>query len=586
MKKKCPIPIIMIEVVLVLICVIAFCILSNELSISTGRCIEASNGSYLILLNNSPVTMTNRTKSNTMFQNIETGDKILIVHGLIQETYPGGTGVYFCRKLVDGTTDDIPNEIIQSLSSMGWLAADESGKTREIYTGTVLSYEPVYGDEENYLLRVKVENDFEEEKMLTIVHSSDIRSVNDIAPGDRIWVECMSEGSGTNDYREVISLVEYQNVRYEYAFSNMSLDLPAGWQYEIQEFTENADSYNIAFWPQNQSEGKIRLTYYPYSFGVCGTGLEQEDIRLDNGLRAYQGTYDNHEIWDFISIKDLPGDYVITNENVDGWWATYGEQAMDIINSIKLAEGIVWENEAIEIASQALKGEFEANRATFDFCEGNWNVHFTDQETQYTVYVGADGTVQNTSTFNPNEALAAKPVIYLYPDEETLVTVKLDFDGTLTTTYPAYQDGWTVIAQPDGTLTDPDTGREYYCLFWEGTSDVQFDMSTGFVVAGKDTAALLEESLTKMGLTEKEANEFIIYWLPQMEGNAYNLISFQQESYTDSAALTIDPVPESILRVFMAWTALEEPIEIEPQEFSTFERAGFTVVEWGGVKLG
>ena len=46
-----------------------------------------------------------------------------------------------------------------------------------------------------------------------------------------------------------------------------------------------------------------------------------------------------------------------------------------------------------------------------------------------------------------------KPVIYLYPEEEMEVTVKLDFDGTLTSTYPAYEDGWTMTAQPDGTLT-------------------------------------------------------------------------------------------------------------------------------------
>ena len=64
---------------------------------------------------------------------------------------------------------------------------------------------------------------------------------------------------------------------------------------------------------------------------------------------------------------------------------------------------------------------------------------------------------------------ARKPVIYLYPEEEAQVTVNLDFNGKLTSTYPAYGDGWTVTARPDGTLTD-ENGREYYCLFWEGIS--------------------------------------------------------------------------------------------------------------------
>ncbi len=112
------------------------------------------------------------------------------------------------------------------------------------------------------------------------------------------------------------------------------------------------------------------------------------------------------------------------------------------------------------------------------------------------------------------------------------MTVTLDFDGTLTSTYPDYGDGWTVTARPGGTLTDPATGREYYCLFWEGITEAEYDFSTGFCVAGEDTAAFLEDALDRLGLTEREADEFIIYWLPKLEGNPYNLLSFQTEAYT------------------------------------------------------
>ena len=183
------------------------------------------------------------------------------------------------------------------------------------------------------------------------------------------------------------------------------------------------------------------------------------------------------------------------------------------------------------------------------------------------------------------EATTEKPVIYLYPEEETQVNVKLDYDGTLTSTYPSYENGWTVDAAPDGTLTDPSTGRQYYCLFWEGMTDTEYDFSTGFCVAGVDTAAFLEGALADLGLTEKEANEFIIYWLPKMEGNAYNLISFQREAYTDSAVLTIDPAPDTLIRVFMAWQGLDEPVEVQPQSLTAPERVGFTAVEWGGTEI-
>ena len=184
-----------------------------------------------------------------------------------------------------------------------------------------------------------------------------------------------------------------------------------------------------------------------------------------------------------------------------------------------------------------------------------------------------------------SEPLEEKPVIYLYPKEETLVSVQLALEGQLTATYPAYGDGWTVTAQPDGTLTDPETGREYYCLFWEGISQADYDLSAGFVVPGEETAVFLENALSQLGLTEREANEFILYWLPRMEGNAYNLISFQQEAYTETAALTIDPAPDTLLRVFMAWKPLEEPVELPPQELAGPERSGFTVVEWGGCQV-
>lgn len=182
------------------------------------------------------------------------------------------------------------------------------------------------------------------------------------------------------------------------------------------------------------------------------------------------------------------------------------------------------------------------------------------------------------------EVTDEKPVIYLYPEVETEVSVNLDFDGTLTTTYPEYKGGWKVTAMPDGTLFD-ESGKEYYCLYWEGISETEYDFSKGFCIPGDETMEFLEETLPELGLSPKEANEFIIYWLPRMENNEYNLISFQDEAYTDSAKLEIIPKPDTLIRVFMAWKSIDEAIEIEPQELSAPERAGFVAAEWGGAEI-
>jgi hypothetical protein len=114
---------------------------------------------------------------------------------------------------------------------------------------------------------------------------------------------------------------------------------------------------------------------------------------------------------------------------------------------------------------------------------------------------------------------------------------------------------------------------------------VDYDLSQGFVVKGVDTVSFLREKLSFLGLTPEEYNEFIVYWAPRMQGNAYNLVAFQGAAYTDTAELIIVPEPDSMLRVFMAFVSLDEPVEIEEQVLAPFDRAGFAVIEWGGCEL-
>ena len=218
--------------------------------------------------------------------------------------------------------------------------------------------------------------------------------------------------------------------------------------------------------------------------------------------------------------------------------------------------------------------------------ENNDNWAFVEYEGQY-------GWIQMVS--NDGETLckildlpvAAKPVIYLYPEEETDVHVELELtEADLSATYPKYNNGWDVTAYPDGTLVNKADGSHHKYLFWDAVNcRTRFDFSKGFCVAGSDTESFLKEKLTYMGLNEQEMNEFIVYWLPLMEHNAYNLISFQGDAYTNSAKLKITPTPDIECRVFMAYVPLENAVAIEPQQLETFDRKGFSVVEWGGAEV-
>ena len=180
----------------------------------------------------------------------------------------------------------------------------------------------------------------------------------------------------------------------------------------------------------------------------------------------------------------------------------------------------------------------------------------------------------------------AKPIIYLYPEDETEVTVKVGNPQNLTHTYPKYENEWRVLAKPNGDLKDLKTGRNLYALYWEGINTVKPNMKEGFIVKGEDTIEFLEEKLEILGLNEREAEEFIVYWLPKLESNKYNFIRFQkEEEINNNMPLEITPKPDTVIRIVMEFKGIEKPIQIQEQKLSTPQRTGFTVVEWGGTEI-
>lgn len=181
--------------------------------------------------------------------------------------------------------------------------------------------------------------------------------------------------------------------------------------------------------------------------------------------------------------------------------------------------------------------------------------------------------------------VAYKPVIYLYPEKEEKVKIKFKDKEKLTCTYPKYYDEWNVVASTDGTLKD-ENGRKYYSLYWEGINNIKVDENIGFCVKGEDTISFLEEKLEKLGLNYKEAEEFIIYWLPQLEKNKYNYIYFKQtEEVNELMPMDVTPTPDSIIRILMVFKPLNNKINVKDQEIITPKREGFTLVEWGGSRI-
>ena len=176
-----------------------------------------------------------------------------------------------------------------------------------------------------------------------------------------------------------------------------------------------------------------------------------------------------------------------------------------------------------------------------------------------------------------------KPVIYLYPTKTTDVSVKVVPTGGFTITEPAYNDGWFVRATVNSELYNYNDKTIYPYLFWEGHGINYNRPKNGFVVAKNDVEQFLKDKLSQFGLIEKEYNEFIEFWLPKMSSKNYYFVTFvPQEQFDKLAPLSVEPKPDTIIRVFMDFEGLDNYVNVAPQIIKHTERVGFTVVEWGG----
>lgn len=207
-----------------------------------------------------------------------------------------------------------------------------------------------------------------------------------------------------------------------------------------------------------------------------------------------------------------------------------------------------------------------------------------------------------------------KPVVYLYPEKTTEVSVKFNAPIQFTTDIPEYKNSWNVLASPNGSLQDLNQkdgdcnkidsskfGSEYATeacktnnypyLYWSGNiiSQKYPDMTKGWIIAKEDLKNFLQQKLTEINFSSQEKNDFISYWLPELlnKNSSYYRISFLQTGELNKIfPMTVTPTPDTIFRIFLDYQPLsQKPSQsIQPQNLSKLVRHGFTLVEWGGLK--
>lgn len=178
-----------------------------------------------------------------------------------------------------------------------------------------------------------------------------------------------------------------------------------------------------------------------------------------------------------------------------------------------------------------------------------------------------------------------KPAIYLYPQDKTDVHIVIAPQGKLTLTIPKYPSGgWEVTAFPNGDITYQNHSYDY--LYYEAQipDTLVAKPKEGFVVSYNKLSSLFSTLLPKLGLNEKETSQFSDYWLKSLPKSLYYFVGIVDSANLDSIApLSINPTPNSTIRVTLYFEALPEKAYVNQPAIIPTSRNGFSVVEWGGI---
>lgn len=178
-----------------------------------------------------------------------------------------------------------------------------------------------------------------------------------------------------------------------------------------------------------------------------------------------------------------------------------------------------------------------------------------------------------------------KPAIYLYPKEKTDINVKVEPKGYLTYTDPKYPvGGWQVVAYPDGKIST--NGKDYNYLYYESKiKDSEINKpDTGFIVAFNELPNLYDQILPKLGLNGNETKDFKEYWEKYLPRSPYYFVGIMDErSIEKIEPLSVNPKPESVIRVRLYFEAMDKKISFKEPTIITPKRTGYTLVEWGGL---
>lgn len=181
---------------------------------------------------------------------------------------------------------------------------------------------------------------------------------------------------------------------------DVALTIPDGWWWETLE--EEGQS-GLRFGKTGERSVAFRLTCWLDGYGICGTGVTEQDLMLSGGQRVWQYTEGGQStVWVNIAFQGVPGSYVCMPDDNgvmgSAAWDGCRDEVLAILGTAQIGRGILTEQQAIELAEAQYDGAYTMAWGRYDVKTGCWSVVFSEDSSggnTVTRYVDSNGTVSD-----------------------------------------------------------------------------------------------------------------------------------------------------------------------------------------------
>ncbi|OGG27336.1 hypothetical protein A2960_00005 [Candidatus Gottesmanbacteria bacterium RIFCSPLOWO2_01_FULL_39_12b] len=176
--------------------------------------------------------------------------------------------------------------------------------------------------------------------------------------------------------------------------------------------------------------------------------------------------------------------------------------------------------------------------------------------------------------------------LYLYPQKTSNIRIKPIVSGQIQYEWPKLTGNlWQVVAFPDGELISKEN-ISFDKIEYSYTTSLVRSPEKGLIAKAAQLESVLSSYASKVGLNEREANDFISFWIKELNKvpSPYYFIShYDKETASKIMSFDINPRPDTFIQVVMYFKPLNNPISVSPPVFNPVPlRSGFVAVDWSG----